>query len=64
MKMFVMIQRRAQKGDVCDDSTEGTMAGWTVCFALWLLGLMQHPRTSALSPNALFDAELAIWDHR
>jgi len=54
MEMFVMIQRRAQNGDVCDDSTEGTMAGWRVCFALWLRGLMQHLRTSALSPNAFF----------
>jgi hypothetical protein len=62
--MFVMIQRRAQKGDVCDDSTEGTIAGWRVCFALWLLGLMQHPCTSALSPNAFGDAELAIGYHR
>jgi hypothetical protein len=64
MEMFVMIQRRAQNGDVCDDSTEGTMAGWRVCFALWLRGLMQHLRTSALSPNAFFDAELAIGYHR
>jgi len=52
MEMFMMIQLRVQ------------MAGWRVCFALWLLGLMQHPRTSALSPNAFFDAELAIGYHR